>query len=277
MENRFLDVHHVVGEMSRETWKNLKELTTIKAFILSILGGSFITLGAWFSVLLSTGVETTGIAFLLQGLGFSVGFFMVILSGALLFSETNVVLPASLLKCSSNELVLGALKFWVITILGNSIGAYIVGFFINYAHDYPPVVFENLSHIIDKKMYYYRGGEISHWFRALISGVFGNWLVGMAAVFAIMGKTIIGKYIPVFLVVSLFAAANFQHSPANMGYFSLIMHSGSGPGWQNALLWNILPAAIGNILGGIFMVALPFWYALSPSEKKELKKNLPVK
>ncbi|MEX0996858.1 MAG: formate/nitrite transporter family protein [Flavobacteriaceae bacterium] len=271
MENRFLDVHKVVGEMSRETWKNLKEISTLKALILSVLGGSFITFGAWFSVLLSTGVESTGTALLLQGLGFSVGFFMVILSGALLFSETNVVLPASILNCSSKELAMGALKFWLITIIGNSIGAYLVGFFINFAHDYPPAVFENLSHIIDKKMYYFRGGDATHWFKALISGVFGNWLVGMAAVFAIMGKTIIGKYIPVFLVVSLFVAANFQHSPANMGYFSLMIHSGNGPGWGNAILWNLIPAAIGNILGGIFMVALPFWYALSPHQKDKLK------
>ena len=95
MDNRFLDVHKVVHEMSRETWKNLKGYTFLKALVLSIMGGAFITYGALFSVLISAGVQITGIALLLQGFGFSVGFFMVILSGALLFSETNVVLPAS--------------------------------------------------------------------------------------------------------------------------------------------------------------------------------------
>lgn len=130
-----------------------------------------------------------------------------------------------------------------------------------------------LSHIIDKKMIYSRGNDFQHWVMALISGVFGNWLVGMAAVFAIMGKTIIGKYIPVLLAVCLFVAANFQHSPANMGYFSLVMPTGMGPGWGDAILWNLVPAAIGNILGGIFLVALPFWYALSPSQKLEAQRK----
>lgn len=268
MENRFLDINNVVKEMSRETWQNLQGFTFLKALVLSIMAGAFITFGALFSILISAGVQTTGLVLLLQGFGFSVGFFMVILSGALLFTETNVVLPASLLNCSTKDLAVGALKFWVVAIIGNVIGAYFTGLIMNFAHHYPPEVMDNLAHIIDKKMYYYRGHDTSHWFQALVSGMFGNWLVGMAAVFAIMGKTIIGKYIPIFLAVSLFVAANFQHSPANMGYFSLIMPTGNGPGWENAILWNLIPAAIGNILGGIFLVALPLWYALNPTEKK---------
>jgi len=268
MKNRFLDVHNVISEMSKETWKNIQGFTFLKALTLSIMAGAFITFGALFSVLISAGVKTTGLVLLLQGFGFSVGFFMVILSGALLFTETNVVLPASLLHCTTKQLALGALKFWFVAILGNIIGAYIAGQLIHYAQQYPPDVMEGLSHIIEKKMYYYRGHDAHHWFQAVVSGMFGNWLVGMAAVFALMGKTIIGKYLPIFLAVSLFVAANFQHSPANMGYFSLIMPTGNGPGWENAILWNLIPAAIGNILGGTFLVALPFWYALSSHRKK---------
>ena len=50
-----------------------------------------------------------------------------------------------------------------------------------------------------------------------------NWLVGMAAFFATMGRTIIGKFVPVALAVSLFVTIGVQHGPANMGHFSLIM------------------------------------------------------
>lgn len=271
MKNRFLDVHKVVEEMSRETWRNLHGLTVLKAYFLSVMAGSFITFGALFSILLSAGVQTTGLALLLQGIGFSAGFFMVILTGALLFSESNVVLPASILNCTSKELGIGALKFWGITIAGNVTGALLTGYLINFAQDYPPDFINGLEHVIHKKLVYYRGHTPTHWFRAVVSGMLGNWLVGMAAVFAIMGKTIIGKYIPVLLAVSLFVAANFQHSPANMGYFSLIMAMGSGPGWQTAIFWNLLPAAIGNIIGGIFLVALPFWYVLSDKDKKKLE------
>jgi formate transporter len=90
----------------------------------------------------------------------------------------------------------------------------------------------------------------------------------MAAFFATMANTLIGKFIPVFLVVTLFVAANLQHSPANMGYFSLSMAMGGGPGWGAAFWWNIVPAGIGNILGGALLVALPFWYALVKTDKR---------
>ncbi len=44
-----------------------------------------------------------------------------------------------------------------------------------------------------------------------------------------------------------------------MAYFSLIQPLGTGPGWADALAWGMAPAAIGNILGAFFLVALPFW------------------
>ncbi|WP_155827792.1 hypothetical protein [Gillisia sp. JM1] len=51
------------------------------------------------------------------------------------------------------------------------------------------------------------------------------------------------------------------------------MPTGKGLGWENAIFWNLIPAAIRSILGGIFLVALPFWYVLSPSEKNKIKEK----
>ena len=64
-----------------------------EARALSELAGGFITMGALFSVLLATQVEAEGPKRLLEGLGFSTGFFFVVLAGAVLFTEANVVLP----------------------------------------------------------------------------------------------------------------------------------------------------------------------------------------
>lgn len=41
-----------------------------------------------------------------------------------------------------------------------------------------------------------------------------------------------------------------------------------GPGWQAALTWNVLPAGLGNIVGGALLVVLPFWFALHPHERQ---------
>lgn len=270
-ENRFLDVEHVVGEITRETTDHIQRYTIGKIFVLAMLAGAFITFGALFSVLLSTGVKTLGLKFLLQGFGFSVGFFMVILSHAVLFTETNVVLPASYLNCSRSDVAVGAIKFWLLAILGNIAGALILGGLISYSQTFPVEIIENLRLVIDKKMSYMSTGSATSWFQIIISGVFGNWMVGMAAIFALMGRTIIGKYIPIFLLVTLFVAGNLQHSPANMGYFSLAMPLGVGPGWSSAIFWNLIPAAIGNVVGGTLLVALPFYYALNAEKADVIK------
>jgi formate/nitrite transporter FocA (FNT family) len=265
-KRQHLSPPEVLSAIHREaTW--LFGLERTKILILALTGGGFITMGALFSVLLSTGVEVTGFKLLLQGLGFSTGFYMVILSRSVLFTEANVLVPTSLLQKRSSEIWIRAFQFWGIAWIGNMLGAYVVGSAVMYAQVYPEGVHAVLNEVIDKKMTYMNDGSISAWFKIVISGMFGNGLIGMAAFFAIMAKTLTSKFIPIFLVVSLFVAGNLQHSPANMGYFSLIMSTGQGPGWASAFLWNIIPAGIGNILGATLLVALPFSYSFYPKEE----------
>lgn len=87
----------------------------------------------------------------------------------------------------------------------------------------------------------------------------GELVVGLAALFATIGRTAIDKFVHLFLAVSLFDAAGFQHSPANMAYFLLAAGAGMGTGWGTALGWSILPAALGNLLSSFLLVALPLW------------------
>ena len=61
-----------------------------------------------------------------------------------------------------------------------------------------------------------------------------------------------------------FVAGGFMHSPANMGYLSLVQPTGAGPGWTAGLTWAVVPAAIGNVAGAFFLVALPFWLVRRP-------------
>ncbi|WP_425046295.1 formate/nitrite transporter family protein [Primorskyibacter sp. S87] len=236
-------------------------LGPMQIFVLAMMGGAFVTLGALFSLLLSTGVSAYGPQLLLQGLGFSTGFFMIVLSRAALFTEANVILPASFLQMSWGEITAKAFQFWALAWFGNMLGALLVGEVIAFAQSYPSYVQESLANVVSKKMSYMEEGTPTAWMRIIVSGMLGNALIGMAAFFATMGSTLFGKFVPIFLVVSLFVAGNLQHSPANMGYFSLSMASGGGPGWADAFVWNVIPAGIGNILGGSLLVALPFWFA----------------
>lgn len=259
---QYMSSEHVMDEFYHHGLKRLAVLSVRQILLLAVMAGGFITMGALFSVLLAQGIEAEGPKRLVQGLAFTAGFFSVILSSAILFTEVNVVLPAMLINQREKGLVVRVMRFWVLTWIGNLAGALLFGWMVNMAQYYPPEIYQDLAVFVGKKMHYAEVGTPAAWFKAMLSGVIANWLVGMAAFFAMMGRTIFGKYIPVFLLVSLFVAGNFQHSPANMGYFSLIMAHGEGPGWAQAMLWNIIPVGIGNVIGGAFLVALPFWYAL---------------
>ena len=260
---QYLAPEAVLESLGQEARRRVQETSLAQVAVLALLGGAFIAFGALFSVILSTGVEAHGPKLLLQGLGFSAGFFFVILSHAVLFTEVNVMVPARFLAVPLQVHCTRIMLFWALAAIGNVAGAVLVGWLVNLVQSYPPEQMEVLHHIVEKKMRYAETGTLAAWFAALGSGILGNWLVGMAAFFATMGRTIIGKFVPVFLAVTLFVAANFQHSPANAGYFAMIMPGGDGPGWAIALSWNLLPAAIGNILGAALLVALPLWFGLT--------------
>jgi formate transporter len=260
---QYASADEVLPKMREETEYYLTR-TPFQTLVLSLMGGVFVTFGALFSLLLSDGVTSAGPKLLLQGLGFSVGFFMIILGRAALFTEANVMLPASALQSEKIRLPLDAWKFWAIAWVGNMLGAYIIGHIIAFAQVYPDSVTALLAKTVSKKMMYFNeGGTAIDWLRLVVSGMLGNGMIGIAAFFAIMANTLVGKFIPIFLVVSLFVAANLQHSPANMAYFSIYAAYSGDANWAAYFIWNIVPAGIGNVLGGIILVALPFWYAFN--------------
>ena len=270
---QYVGAEHVIDQMATFGHDRLHRLDAGRAFVLAVLAGGFITIGGLFSVLLGAGVEPEGLQRLVEGFAFSAGFFFVVLSEAVLFTEANVVLPATLL--SSRGAAGRVARFWAIAWVGNLVGALLVANLVAVAQTYSPAVIELLGELVETKLAYSRAGTPAAWGEAVLSGVLANWLVGMAAFFAMMGRTILGKYVPVLLAVTVFVAANFQHSPANMGYFALWMaETGQGPGWATALGWNIIPAGIGNMLGAALLVAAPFWYAFRPTVGGDTDKPL---
>lgn len=262
-----LSSEHVIQELSRYGLHRILGTSVPQIMVLSVMGGGFITMGALFSVLLSEQVDVLGLRYLLQGFGFSAGFFFVILSGSVLFTEANVVLPSTLLQQHPKPLMGRLLLFWALALIGNFVGTLVTSWLISRAQVYPPEMQQTLEAFVAKKTYYHSVGTTTAWFQAMLSGVLANWMVGMAAFFATMGRTIIGKYIPVLLAVTLFCAANFQHSVANMAYFGLISAEGKGPGWWDAIVWNIIPVGIGNMIGGAFLVAIPFSFAFRAAHR----------
>ena len=117
-------------------WRVLKN-PPLHIGMLAAYGGALDGAGALFSVLLSAGVGTAGPRRLLEGLGFSSGFFFVTVSHAILFTEANVVMPVALLHCSFATLIHKAIRFWIVGWLGTFVGALAIGYLVATVQHYP--------------------------------------------------------------------------------------------------------------------------------------------
>lgn len=140
-----------------------------------------------------------------------------------------------------------------------------------------------MRELLARKLYPVEFGA-GGWFRILLSGIIANWLVGMAAVLGASGRTLSGKIVGIVLPILMFVALGVQHSPANMGYFSLALLHGGGifddlqialsgrqgalafsSGFGEAVWFNVIPAAIGNVIGGALLVAALLSYVYAPA------------
>jgi len=157
--------------------------------VLAVVAGAFITAGALFSLLLALGVSAPGPKLLLEGIGFSSGFFFVILSDAALFTEANVAMPATLLDAGPS-IVVRVVRFWILAFVGNLIGALAVGWMVHLVQHNPGELGGELQAVIQRKLAWRQLGGPGAWFQIVGSGILANWLVGMAAFFSVVGWAI---------------------------------------------------------------------------------------
>lgn len=252
-----LAADQLTAAMRFQAYRSNQRLSVLQVFMLAVIAGAFITVGAQLSVLLAAGVTVTGLQYLLEGVGLSFGILAMLLAQSFVFTETCVVLPSGPGRKGST----GIVTFWLVAFVGNLLGAFIIGMLVYFAKFYSPSSLNLLDSIVATKMQFSTMPGAQAWLHLLVSGAIANWILGSALLFALMSGSIFDRFVIIVLALMVIIAGNFQYVPINLGYFSLLLTSGHGPSWANALLWNVLPAAIGNLVGGMLFVAFPYWYS----------------
>ena len=74
------------------------------------------------------------------------------------------------------------------------------------------------------------------------------------------GKDIIGKSIGIWVPVMLFVTLGYEHSIANMFFIPTAIYSGADITWSHFIVDNLIPATIGNIVGGAVFIGLALGY-----------------
>jgi formate/nitrite transporter len=260
------------------------EMPFLRMFMLSVLAGAFIALGAIFATTISAGgmavtaadgsvAFNTGLPYgvtrLLTGLVFCLGLILVVVGGAELFTGNNLIVMAW-----ANGKVTGRalLRNWVIVYLGNfvgSIGTVILMFFTKqYTFGSNAVGVAALRIGVAKV-------DLT-FLQAIALGVLCNALVCLAVWLTYSARSTIDKILAIVFPITAFVAAGFEHSVANMyfipyalfiKYFDPNFMSVVGDKvtkldlltWQAFFLNNLIPVTIGNIIGGAVLVAAIYW------------------
>jgi formate transporter len=266
----------------------------LAVFVLSVLGGAFISFGAIFATVVSAGSVTIaspegatalvaappyGIIRLLTGLVFSLGLILIVVAGAELFTGNNLIVMAwANGKVKTADLLLN----WTIVFAGNFCGA-----------------LSTAALMFCTTQYTFGGGAVGlaalsaanskaslAFLPALALGVMCNALVCLAIWMSYSARTTIDRIATVVPPVAAFVAAGFEHCIANIYYIpvGLFIKAGAGDAfwksvgktaadypeltWQNFIA-NLVPVTIGNAMGGSLMVGLVYWfvYLRRPADK----------
>ena len=93
-------------------------------------------------------------------------------------------------------------------------------------------------------------------YKVFIKGIGANWLVALAMWLAYAAKDVSGKLLGIWFPIMAFVAMGFEHSVANMFFIPTAIFYGAPITWADFILNNLIPATLGNIVGGSILVGM---------------------
>lgn len=237
----------------------------VKLIILGMLAGVYISMGGLLSTLAASGVGAMAVGNpilpkLLAGLTFPVGLMLVVLVGGELFTgNTAYLMPATLRGDIPPTYFL---KNWTIVYLANFAGALLFDYFIVYQTEVfsQPDMLAYLHKVAEAKV-------SLPWAKAFYRGIGANWLVCLAVWLGFASKSMAGRLLGLWWPVMAFVVMGFEHSIANMFYVPSAIFYGADVEWSDFLIRNLVPATLGNIVGGAILVGCTYSYIYGQSKK----------
>ena len=239
-------------------------------FMLAILAGAFIGLGAEFcTVVVTDNGLGFGMSKLMGGLVFCIGLVLVIVAGAELFTGNNLIMMAVI---SGKVPVSKMLRNWIIVYIGNFVGSVVTAYFIYLSQQYTMA-----DGAVGLKAIAIAAGKcnpdvpfIAYFFKA----VYCNAMVCLAVWLCFSARTSTDKILCIIFPIAGFVASGFEHCVANMYFIPVGMFIKGAMGaeavnltWANFFSVNLLPVTLGNIVGGAGFVGVFYWIIYSRKKK----------
>lgn len=266
------------------------------------MAGAYIAVGAALCTVCSTQVSAylgAGIGKFFAGAVFPVGLIAIVLTGMELFTGDAMLVPMAALqgKATWGQV----LRNWVWVYIGNLIGslAYawvmVMGPFTqgNFTAAEPNAFGLTAVALAVGKTLAYKASGTAGWWSVVVAGIGCNFLVNVAIMLGITAQDFIGKFFGIWFPIMAFVSTGFEHCVANMYFlpsglwlyqkfpglvekttadgtlWSPLLNQFGGLTWGDVWLWNLIPATIGNIIGGMVFIGFIYYYCFKNELPKE--------
>lgn len=230
-----------------------------RMMVMAAMGGMFIALGGLLAVIvaggsLQIGATNPGLQKFILGAMFPMGLIAVVLTGVDLFTSNCATCVVSWYRRKINTLAV--LRVWTLSWLGNFVGAFLVAW-----------LFGHVTHLLSAEQPWtpylikLAQGKLSNSFEVTFAkGILANLLVCAASWQGYSAKDTLGRIVGIWIPVMAFVTMGMEHSIANMFFIPAAMLAGLDVSWGQFVVNNLIPATLGNIVGGAIFIGLPYAY-----------------
>lgn len=250
-------------------------MSTKDTLIRAYMAGAILALAAVFAitVAMKSGSPILGACL------FPVGFIMLYFMKFDLLTGVFTLVPLAWIDKRPGVTIPQILRNWGLVALGNFGGAFTVAcmmafiFTVGFNTDGGAIA-QKVSTIGESRTLGYAAYGTDGWLTVFIRGMLCNWMVSMGVVGAMISTSVSGKWLAMWMPIMLFFFMGFEHSIVNMFLFPFSMIMGGDFTVVDYLLWNELPVALGNLVGGLVFVGLMIYYThVKTGAKRVLTRN----
>jgi formate/nitrite transporter FocA (FNT family) len=239
----------LIYEVIRRDGEEELERPTASLIWSGIAAGIMISLSVLAEAILRTHLPDTPARFLIENIGYSFGFLVVIMGRMQLFTENTITTVLPLMAAPRTKMFLCVGRLWSIVLAANVIGAFAVATFFAHTSAIPAEV---QTAILELSHHATGFAPTEGFARAIPAGVL------VAAIVWMLPQSESGAFFIVLTFTWLIAAGDFTHVVAGSVEMAYLIVTGNlGP--VQAVFGFFLPVLFGNIVGGTVIFTMMAW------------------
>ena len=223
-------------------------------FVAGVMAGLFVTLGATFALVAAGGIDpitraaSPAIPKLITGLTFPIALLLIMFVGGDLF--TGNCMTVGLGWFTGNITIRQGANLLFVSFWSNLCGCLFFSYFLTYRAQIL------LAEPYNSWLLSVAEGKLAlDWGVVVLRGIGANTLVCIAIFMGSSSRQALGRFVIGWIPVLVFSVIGYEHVVADFVFIPVaLMYGGTTFSTAHYIVWNIVPAALGNLIGGCFLV-----------------------